>query len=108
MPSGNRPQPTIQPMRPTPCAKADRNAIVAHIAPILRTRPRDEWLELFTAARVPAGPIYRLDEIASDPDLRDRGFLYAFARNGVQVPQVGLGITFDGQEARTAPPPAAP
>lgn len=86
--------------------QADRNAIVAHIAPILRTRPRDEWLELFTAARVPAGPIYRLDEIASDPDLRDRGFLYAFARNGVQVPQVGLGITFDGQsENCTAPPP---
>jgi crotonobetainyl-CoA:carnitine CoA-transferase CaiB-like acyl-CoA transferase len=85
--------------------QADRAAIVAHIAPILKTRPRDEWLALFTAARVPAGPIYRLDEIGKDTELQDRGFLYAFSRNGVRVPQVGLGMTFDGQSEGCATPP---
>jgi crotonobetainyl-CoA:carnitine CoA-transferase CaiB-like acyl-CoA transferase len=77
--------------------RAGREALVARIAAILRHKLRDEWLALFVAARVPAGPIYRLDEVAEDAELRSRRFLYAFDRNGVRVPQVGLGIGFDGR-----------
>lgn len=84
----------------------DRPAIVERIAAILRTRSRDEWLELFAKERVPAGPIYRLDEIGGDAELRDRGFIYAFDRGGVRVPQVGLGISVDGEsESCTKAPP---
>ncbi len=83
-----------------------RVAIVARIAAILKRRTRDDWLALFTAARVPAGPIYRLDEIAQDTALRERGFLYAVTRDGVRVPQAGLGIAFDGgTESCRRPPP---
>jgi crotonobetainyl-CoA:carnitine CoA-transferase CaiB-like acyl-CoA transferase len=85
--------------------RADRPAIVARIADILKAKRRDEWLAIFIAARVPAGPINRLDEIGADAELRDRGFLYAFARNGVRVPQVGLGIGFDGAGEGTSRPP---
>lgn len=73
-----------------------REELVAEIAAVLKERGRDEWLVLFAAARVPAGPIYRLDEIAGDIELQRRGFLYRFGRNGFDVPQVGLGIRFDG------------
>jgi crotonobetainyl-CoA:carnitine CoA-transferase CaiB-like acyl-CoA transferase len=76
--------------------REERPALVARIAKLLLTRPRDEWLARFVAARVPAGPINRLDEVAADPGLRARNFLYATERNGVRVPQVGLGIAFDG------------
>jgi crotonobetainyl-CoA:carnitine CoA-transferase CaiB-like acyl-CoA transferase len=83
-----------------------RAAIVSVIAGRLIERTRDEWLTLFTAARVPAGPIYRLDEIGADASLRRRGFLYSFDREGLRVPQVGLGIQFDGEsEAARRPPP---
>jgi crotonobetainyl-CoA:carnitine CoA-transferase CaiB-like acyl-CoA transferase len=86
--------------------QADRATIVARIAALLRARPREEWLAIFTAARVPAGPIYRLEEIGGDTALRDRGLLYAFSRNGTRVPQVGLGIRFDGAgEGCVTPPP---
>ena len=83
-----------------------RADLVARIAEVLKYRKRDEWLDIFVKARIPAGPIYRLDEVASDQALRDRGFLYGFERNGVRVPQVGLGIHFNGQsEGCSKPPP---
>ena len=86
--------------------RTQRAAIVERIGKLLKTRTRDEWMALFVKARVPAGPIYRLDEIAADLPLRDRGFLYAVTRNGVRVPQIGLGITIDGAtEACKLPAP---
>ena len=86
--------------------RRDRAAIVADIAERLKARGRDEWLDIFTRARVPAGPINRLDEIGGDLALQRRGFLYAFERNEGRVPQVGLGITIDGEtESCRRPPP---
>ena len=82
--------------------RGQRAELVTRIAAILKLKPRDEWLTLFIAARVPAGPIYRLDEVANDAELCNRRFLYAVARNGVRVPQIGLGIAFDGQSEHCA------
>jgi crotonobetainyl-CoA:carnitine CoA-transferase CaiB-like acyl-CoA transferase len=80
--------------------RIDRPALVARIADLLKSRRRDEWLEIFARARVPAGPIYRLDEIAGDNGLRDRGFLYGVDYNSTRLPQVGLGIGVDGNSER--------
>ena len=85
--------------------RADRTRIVDDIAARLKARGRDEWLGIFQTARVPAGPIYRLDEIGEDAALRRRGFLYRFDRDGERVPQVGLGIAIDGQSEGCRPPP---
>ena len=85
---------------------AARAEIVERIAAVLKTKPRDHWLPLLAHASVPAGPIYRVDEVAADPALRERGVVYRIERDGRAVPQVGLGIRVDGAEAgiRTAPP----
>ena len=85
--------------------RTDRARIVEDIAARLKARGRDEWLALFQAARVPAGPIYRLDEIGEDAALRRRGFVYGFDRGGERVPQVGLGIAVDGASEGCRPPP---
>jgi crotonobetainyl-CoA:carnitine CoA-transferase CaiB-like acyl-CoA transferase len=86
--------------------RSHRPEIVAQIAELLRQRPRADWLTLFEKAKVPAGPINRVDEVAVDSALIESGLLYAFERAGVRVPQVGLGIKFDGHsEACTNPPP---
>jgi crotonobetainyl-CoA:carnitine CoA-transferase CaiB-like acyl-CoA transferase len=83
-----------------------RAEIVEIIAQVLRGKPRAHWLELFAEARVPAGPIQRLDELAQDPGLRDAGFVYRSAGPDGAIPQVGLGIRFDGRtEGTTLPPP---
>ena len=86
--------------RPEYASNADRRAnrpvLVERIAAILLMRKCDEWLELFRDARIPSGPISRLDEVAADAELQARGFLYSVMRGGVSVPQIGLGIGFDG------------
>jgi crotonobetainyl-CoA:carnitine CoA-transferase CaiB-like acyl-CoA transferase len=73
-----------------------RPLLVTKIAAILAAKPRDEWLELFREARVPAGPIYRLDEIGRDEGFQERGLIYSVEREGTMLPQIGLGIHFDG------------
>jgi crotonobetainyl-CoA:carnitine CoA-transferase CaiB-like acyl-CoA transferase len=78
---------------------AQRARLVTEVAAILRTRPRDHWLALFTREGVPAGPINRLDEVAADVQLHERGLFYAMDVDGTAFPQVGLGIRFDHRPA---------
>jgi len=86
--------------------RAARETIVKRIAQVLLTQPRAHWLRVLGEARVPAGPIQRLDQLAKDPELQDRGFLYASVRGDSRIPQVGLGIRFDGfTEGSQIPPP---
>lgn len=86
--------------------RAHREAIVERIAALLRKQPRDAWLALFAEHRIPAGPINRLDEVARDPDLLQKGFLYQAQAQGGPVPQIGLGIGFNNDQAvhRRSPP----
>ncbi len=86
--------------------RADRAAIVADIESILRTKPRDEWLAIFRDAKVPAGPVNSVDDIARDQELLARGLLYTADTGGRRIPQVGFGIGIDGANAtyRTPPP----
>ncbi|MBV1926265.1 MAG: CoA transferase [Rhodobacteraceae bacterium] len=86
--------------------RVNREAIVADIQDVIKTRSRDEWLKVFADTRVPAGPIYSVDEVASDTDLIERELFFLLEDDGRLVPQIGLGIHFDGQAARprSAPP----
>lgn len=87
--------------------REQRAEIVGRIQQILRARPRHEWLEVFATARVPAGPINRVDEVAHDPALQARGLFFALKDGtGRVTPQVGLGIQVDGAPCipRSAPP----
>jgi crotonobetainyl-CoA:carnitine CoA-transferase CaiB-like acyl-CoA transferase len=86
--------------------RSHRDEIVAMIANILRSKTRDEWLDILAANRIPAGPINRLDEVARDEDLLERQFLYQAQTANGPVPQVGLGITIDGGAVvhRKSPP----
>ena len=96
--------------RPEFKSNADRRIhraeIVAHIQEILLTKSRDEWLAICANARVPAGPINRVDEVSADKALQDRGLFYACTDGDRVVPQIGLGIHIDRtvSTARTAPP----
>jgi crotonobetainyl-CoA:carnitine CoA-transferase CaiB-like acyl-CoA transferase len=83
-----------------------RDEIVEKIQSIIGAQPRDYWLNVFREARIPAGPINRIDEVTADLELRRRGFFYAVPRDDTLVPQVGLGIHVDGsaQTFRKMPP----
>jgi len=85
--------------------RAARDEIVDEIQNVLRTRTRDEWLKRFVEAKVPAGPVNRVDQVASDRELLARGLFFADRAQGRRVPQVGLGIGVDGSSATYRLPP---
>jgi len=85
--------------------RAARAEIVAEIQKVLATRSRDEWLRIFVDAKVPAGPVNRVDQVANDPELVSRGLFYADRARGRSIPQVGLGIGVDGTSASYRLPP---
>ncbi|MCY0093273.1 CaiB/BaiF CoA transferase family protein [Hoeflea ulvae] len=84
-----------------------RAKIVAKIQHILVAESRSHWLDLFAKMRVPAGPINRIDEVAGDAQLQQRGMFFNL-ENGEDgpMPQIGLGIHIDGKPnvPRSAPP----
>jgi len=87
--------------------RARRGEIVGIIAEILLQKPREEWLALFRATRIPAGPINSVPEVAKDEGLLARGTLYRMrGADGRVVPQVGTGFLVDGKAnvPRSAPP----
>jgi crotonobetainyl-CoA:carnitine CoA-transferase CaiB-like acyl-CoA transferase len=86
--------------------RAHRAAIAAEIQALLRTRSRAHWLTVLAAARIPAGPINRVDEVSADPVLHQRGLFYSLNTPDGPVPQVGTGIRLDGMAngARRPPP----
>ncbi len=84
-----------------------RDEIVPRIAGILRTKPREHWLALFRASRVPSGPINSVDQVIADEAMLARGMFYRIAaEDGRLVPQVGTAIVIDGEPntPRSAPP----
>ena len=86
--------------------RARRAEIVAHIQELLLTKPRAHWLAILRQARVPAGPINRIDEVAEDLELQRRRVLYRLDVDGRQVPQVGTGFCLDGDaNVPRLPPP---
>jgi crotonobetainyl-CoA:carnitine CoA-transferase CaiB-like acyl-CoA transferase len=82
-----------------------RPSIVQAIAKLLATQPRQHWLALFARNRIPSGPINSIDQLAEDDVLRDSGMLFAAEGQAGLVPQVGLGIRFDGSGAVLRSPP---
>jgi crotonobetainyl-CoA:carnitine CoA-transferase CaiB-like acyl-CoA transferase len=47
----------------------NRPALMALLAEVFRTRTTADWLERLETEGVPAGPIYRMDEVFSDPQV---------------------------------------
>jgi len=50
-----------------------RKEINAAIGEITRTRPATHWVELFEEAGVPCGPIYNIDQMFADPQVKHLG-----------------------------------
>jgi crotonobetainyl-CoA:carnitine CoA-transferase CaiB-like acyl-CoA transferase len=49
-----------------------RDVLVPLLEPILKARPRAEWLAALEAAKVPCGPINDLADVFADPQVRAR------------------------------------
>jgi crotonobetainyl-CoA:carnitine CoA-transferase CaiB-like acyl-CoA transferase len=96
--------------RPEFQTNADRRKkrveIVGEIQRRLLSKKRAEWLKIFAAGRIPAGPINRIDQVSHDKALQERGLFYVLQEGSRALPQIGLGIQINGASSvpRAAPP----
>src|SRR5690606_22391465 len=56
-----------------PARAKHREALNAEISRVIATRTSAEWIEVLNAAGVPCGPVYRMDEVFADPQVRHLG-----------------------------------
>src|SRR5216684_888713 len=57
----------------------NRDQLNAAIDAITRTRSSAQWIEILNRAGVPCGPIYRIDQVFADPQVRHIGIARAIA-----------------------------
>ena len=85
---------------------AHRTDLQSVVQPYLMEKSRAEWLAAFEAAGVPAGPINRIEDVFSDPQIIHRGMrLELTAADGSKVASVASPIVING-ERMVAPSPS--
>jgi crotonobetainyl-CoA:carnitine CoA-transferase CaiB-like acyl-CoA transferase len=79
----------------------NRDRLNAAIEEITKTRSSAEWIELINRAGVPCGPIYKMDEVFADPQVKHIGIA-----QGVEHPSLGR-IEVVGQAVSLSRTPSA-
>jgi formyl-CoA transferase len=82
---------------------ANREAMVALVAEVIRSKPAADWLEQLEAAGIPAGPINRISQALSDVQAQHRQMVRTMAG----IPMVGSPVRIDGERADSDLPPPA-
>ena len=84
-----------------------RAELIPLIAEVMRTRSKQEWIEMLEAATVPCGPINNMKEVFEDPQVRHRELRVDIPHpSGGIAPVVANPMRFSGTpvEYRLAPP----
>ena len=86
---------------------ANRQALIALLAPAMKEKTTAEWIATFEPIGVPCGPINRLDDVYADPQVRHRGLKIEVPHPlAGSVPLVANPIKFSRTPiAYDAPPP---
>jgi formyl-CoA transferase len=82
-----------------------RDQLNAEIEAITMTRSSTDWVDRFNKIGVPAGPIYSIDQVFADPQVKHIGI--AQPVKGSKLTLVGQGVKLSRTPSRlVAPPPA--
>jgi crotonobetainyl-CoA:carnitine CoA-transferase CaiB-like acyl-CoA transferase len=91
-------------------ARSDnRKALNAAIEAITKTRPSAEWIDRLNKAGVPSGPIYKMDEVFADPQVKHLGIAQTVHHKQLgDIELVGQAVTLSRTPSRlkTASPDA--
>lgn len=90
-----------------PLRVRNREACIGAIAPILKTRPRDEWVKLLNDDAIPCAPINTMDEVFQNPQVLHRGMLVEVEHpTAGKIRLVGTPVKYsEGGAAIRRPPP---
>ena len=85
----------------------NRDALNAEIESYLQGRTSAEWIEHFNKAGVPCGPIYSIDQVFADPQVRHLGIAQSVTGKGKRALRlVGQPVSLSRTPSRLkAPPP---
>ena len=84
----------------------NRDALNAEIDKILSRRTSAEWVDALNEAGVPCGPIYSIDQVFADPQVKHLGIAQSVKRgNGESLNVVGQPVTLSRTASTIASPP---
>jgi formyl-CoA transferase len=86
---------------------ANRDALNADIEAVTQTKSTAEWVAILTEAGVPAGPIYKIDEVFADPQVRHLNLIRAIphkTRGEVSIVGQPIELSRTKWEVRTSAP----
>ncbi|ARQ02368.1 CaiB/BaiF CoA transferase family protein [Pseudorhodoplanes sinuspersici] len=85
----------------------NRERVNALVAEVIRTKPRQHWIDTLAAVSVPCAPLQSLDEVLNHPQTEAVGMLQHSADGKFQL--MGLPLQFDGErpDFRKNPPALA-
>lgn len=76
---------------PRPSDAERKEAVLAELNDLFQTRTRDEWFELLSDKDIAVAKVYTIDELSSDPHLKERQMLVEVpGPDGQSVTQVGV------------------
>jgi formyl-CoA transferase len=85
----------------------NRDALNAEIDRRLRAETSAVWVGRFNDAGVPCGPIYSVDQVFADPQVRHLGIAQGLEKAGVRVEYVGQPVALSRTPSRVAGHPPA-
>jgi formyl-CoA transferase len=81
----------------------NRDALNAEINLVTATKTNAEWVELFNKSGVPCGPIYTIDQVFADPQVKHLGIAQESARSdGSRLGLVGQPFTLSRTKSKIA------
>jgi crotonobetainyl-CoA:carnitine CoA-transferase CaiB-like acyl-CoA transferase len=84
----------------------NRDALNAEINRLTAQRPSAEWVERFNEAGVPSGPIYSIDQMFADPQVKHVGIAQPVKTKGTQaLTLVGQPVSLSRTPSQLAAPP---
>ena len=81
----------------------NRPKLTALLSDIFKTKPSAQWLDLLEQQGVPAGPIYKVDEVFADPQVQHLGIVQKVG----DVAYLGQPVTLSRTPSRVAAHPPA-
>ncbi|RDK05966.1 CaiB/BaiF CoA transferase family protein [Cupriavidus lacunae] len=79
----------------------NREALIPQVAEAMLARTMTDWVERMEAANVPCGPIYNMEQVFEDPQVRHREMQVSLPHGaGVQAPGLANPIRLSGTPVR--------
>ncbi len=85
----------------------NRDALNAEIEAVTRTKDSATWIEIFNKAGVPAGPIYSIDQVFADPQVKHLKMaqtVHSEAIGDIDLVAQGVGLSRTPSSFAVAPP----